>query len=49
MKALTPMFVVSALLLWAAAFTLPYSQGAAIALGVGALACFALYARGQKR
>ena len=49
MKAVTPMFVASGLLLWGAAFALPYSKGAAIAMGIGAAVCFALYARRQKR
>jgi hypothetical protein len=49
MKAVTPTFIVSGLLLWGAAFALNYSKGAAAVLFGGAIICFVIYARSQKR
>ena len=49
MKAVTPIFVASGLLLWGEAFALNYSKGAAVVLFGGAIICFVIYARSQKR
>jgi hypothetical protein len=49
MKAVTPIFIASGLLLWGAAFALNYSKGAAAVLFGGAIICFVIYARSQKR
>lgn len=49
MKAITPIFIASGLLLWGAAFALNYSKGSAAVLFGGAIVCFVIYARSQKR